>query len=417
MLNTGTVLCGKYEIVKAIGKGGMSAVYLAKDQSSGMQCAVKVVERSGCEKDSSVIVQSLAAEAGLLKRLSSPQLPKIYDIMESSDSFIMVMEYIEGVSLDRVLIENGPQEVENVIGWGMQICDVFSYLHEQTPPIIYRDMKPANIMLKADGSIKIIDFGTARTQKYAVMQQDTTLFGTVGFAAPEQYGGMGQSDPRSDIYCLGATMYNLITGKMPNQGIRMSIANTDGLKDSTIGQVLVKCLQDDPNMRYQTARELRQDLEQLHHAAVGRRNTGWLKRSTSGPSPTVTGGDTSGWQAVTGLSGLIKAGSAAASTQKRNSGWIQSAPQIAKSAALESGEKHTESVTNAGSQTNEEANTMWSKLQILAIFAVVVFAVLAVISALLDKTGAALGSIGLAAVSAVGCIFCVYRNRENSAGK
>ena len=101
-----------------------------------------------------------------------------------------------------------------MIKWAKQLCDVLGYLHSQNPPIIYRDMKPANIMLKPDGNVVLIDFGTAREYKENNIE-DTTCLGTMGYAAPEQFGGMGQTDARTDIYCLGATMYHLVTGMNP----------------------------------------------------------------------------------------------------------------------------------------------------------------------------------------------------------
>ncbi len=408
MLNTGTLLCEQYEIIKTIGKGGMSAVYLAMDRKNSRQCAVKVVERSGIGQDNSVVIQSLAAEASLLKRLSNPHMPQIYDIIETPESFTMVMEYIEGMSLDRVLLEKGPQSVENVIGWGMQVCEVFTYLHEQALPIIYRDMKPANIILKNDGTIKVIDFGTARTQKFKLMWQDTLLIGTVGFAAPEQFGGMGQSDSRSDIYCLGATMYNLLTGKMPNQGMLMSIANTDYLRDAPIGAVLTKCLQDDPNKRYQSARELHQALEQIQNAPARSKPTGWLKR----PAPTASGG----WQALNGLSGLIKGGTTSGQLNKKEtSGWIANGSQpAANAAAAPVSQKLTQAQKEAEPQSPADASggNMWNTLQWVSILAVVIFGALAVYCALAGGTAAAVTSIVLALVSALGCVYCVMQNRE-----
>lgn len=125
------------------------------------------------------------------------------------------MDFIEGESLDKILNEYGAQPEDKVIEWAMQICDVLSYLHSQKPPIIYRDMKPANLMLKPNGNISIIDFGIAREYKEQNLA-DTTVLGTKGYAPPEQYSG--QTDPRSDIFALGMTMHHLLTGIDPRNG-------------------------------------------------------------------------------------------------------------------------------------------------------------------------------------------------------
>ena len=124
------------------------------------------------------------------------------------------MDYIEGNPLSNALEEYGAQPQDMVIAWAKQLCDVLGYLHAQSPPIIYRDMKPSNVMLKPDGNITLIDFGTAREFKEKNLA-DTVCLGTIGYAAPEQFGGMGQTDARTDIYCLGATLYHLVTGQNP----------------------------------------------------------------------------------------------------------------------------------------------------------------------------------------------------------
>ncbi len=274
MLQAGTLICAKYEVVREIGRGGMSVVYLARDYVSGKFFAIKDVERNG-EENNRVVVQSLAGEGRLLKNLSNPYLPRIYDIIEDKDSIMVVMEYIEGTSLDRVIKKNGAQPEADVYRWGMQICEVFDYLHSQIPPIIYRDMKPANLMLLADGSIKIIDFGTARTQKVGmVMHSDTVCIGTEGFAAPEQFGGISQSDARTDIFCLGATLYNLVTGHSPcdrPKGIRPLEEFVPELSQSPLNDIIAKCTRNDPDERYQTAMEL--------HEALRLASLGQLKRS------------------------------------------------------------------------------------------------------------------------------------------
>ena len=215
MAEIGSVIDGKYEILRKIGQGGMSVVYLAMDTHLNKQWAVKEIRKKGNGKDDVVIVNSLLAEANMMKKLDHPSLPRIVDIIDNGETIFVVMDYIEGESLDKILLEYGPQPEELVIAWAKQLCDVLSYLHSQKPPIIYRDMKPANIMLKPEGNIKIIDFGIAREYKEQSLA-DTTVLGTKGYAPPEQYSG--QTDARSDIFALGMTMHHLLTGIDPRGG-------------------------------------------------------------------------------------------------------------------------------------------------------------------------------------------------------
>ena len=182
MAEVGTIIDGKYEILKQIGKGGMSVVYLAMDNRLNKQWAVKEIKKSGKGKNDEVVVNSLLAEANLMKRLDHPALPRIVDIIDKGTTIYVVMDYIEGESLDKILLEYGAQSEELVIEWAKQICDVLGYLHSQKPPIIYRDMKPANIMLKPEGNLKIIDFGIAREYKEQNLA-DTTVLGTKGYAS------------------------------------------------------------------------------------------------------------------------------------------------------------------------------------------------------------------------------------------
>ena len=215
MLKIGSVIDGKYKVLSEIGHGGMSVVYLAINEKANKPWAIKEVRKNGV-KDFEIVRQSLLVETDLLKKLSHPNLPSIVDIIDYDDNFLIVMDYIEGNTLEHTLKEQGAQKQEDVVDWAIQLCDVLDYLHNCKPPIIYRDMKPSNIMLKSDGQVVLIDFGTAREFKKANVA-DTTCLGTQGFAAPEQFGGMGQTDARTDIYCLGATMYYIVTGHNPSE--------------------------------------------------------------------------------------------------------------------------------------------------------------------------------------------------------
>ena len=261
MLEIGSLVDGKYKILNKVGQGGMSVVYLAMNEKANKQWAVKEVRKDGI-KDFEIVKQGLVAETDILKKLSHPNLPSIVDVIDTADSFIIIMDYIQGNSLNKALDEYGAQPQEHVIAWAKQLCDVLGYLHTRNPAIIYRDMKPANVMLKPDGNVTLIDFGTAREFKEKNLA-DTTCLGTVGYAAPEQFGGMGQTDARTDIYCLGATLYHLVTGMNPCEP-PYEIKPIREINPSLSGgleRIILKCTQRDPNDRYQSAAELMYALE------------------------------------------------------------------------------------------------------------------------------------------------------------
>lgn len=257
MTQIGTVIEGKYEILKQIGLGGMSIVYLAMDKRLNKQWAVKEIRKQDNDKNNEVVIQSMITEANLIKRLDHPALPRIVDIIDNGKTLYIVMDYIEGEPLDKVLTEYGAQPQDIVIEWAKQLCDVLDYLHTRTPPIIYRDMKPANIMLKPEGNIKLIDFGIAREYKEKNLA-DTVSLGTKGYAAPEQFGGKGQTDTRTDVYCLGVTLYHLVTGQNPCEPPYelYPIRQWNGSLSGGLEKIIQKCTQLNPDDRYQSCAEL-----------------------------------------------------------------------------------------------------------------------------------------------------------------
>ena len=261
MLEIGSLIEGKYKILNKVGQGGMSVVYLAMNEKANKQWAVKEVRKDGMQ-DFEVVKQGLVAETNILKKLSHPNLPSIIDVIDTEESFIIIMDYIQGNPLNKALEEFGAQPQENVVEWARQLTDVLGYLHSRNPAIIYRDMKPSNIMLKPDGNVMLIDFGTAREYKEKNLA-DTTCLGTVGYAAPEQFGGMGQTDARTDIYCLGATLYHLVTGMNPCEPPYeiKPIREINPALSSGLEKIILKCTQRDPNDRYQSAAELMYALE------------------------------------------------------------------------------------------------------------------------------------------------------------
>lgn len=261
MLEIGSLVDGKYKILSKIGQGGMSVVYLAMNEKANKPWAIKEVRKDGI-KNFEIVRQGLIVETDLLKKLRHPNLPSIIDVIDGDGTFLIVMDYIEGRTLEGIIREQGVQEQAEVISWAKQLGDVMAYLHSQNPPVIYRDMKPANIMLKPDGKVMLIDFGTAREFK-ETGTADTTCLGTKGYAAPEQYGGHGQTDVRTDIYGLGATLYHLLTGHNPGDPPYelYPIRHWNPNLSSGLEEIILKCTQKNPEDRYQSCGELLYALE------------------------------------------------------------------------------------------------------------------------------------------------------------
>jgi len=259
----GQTIDDKYEILKLIGQGGMSKVYLAMDKRLNKQWAIKEIEKRAKDKNNEIVIQSAIAEANLIKQLDHPAIVRIVDIIDNGDVIYIIEDYIEGETLSTILENNGAQPQELVIEWAMQICEALEYLHTRKPPIIYRDMKPANVMLKPDGNIKIIDFGIAREYKDQSLA-DTVSLGTKGYAAPEQFGGRGQTDARTDVYCLGVTLYHLLTGQNPCEPPYeiYPIRHWNPQLSAGLEAIIQKCTQLNPADRYQSCAEL---LYALHH--------------------------------------------------------------------------------------------------------------------------------------------------------
>lgn len=262
MLEIGSLVDGKYKILSEIGHGGMSVVYMAINEKANKTWAVKEVRKDG-RMDFNIVRQGLMAEIDTLKRLKHPYLPSIIDVIEDDETFIIVMDYVEGRSLDKILEEHGVQQESVVVEWAKQLCDVLGYLHSRTPAIIYRDLKPANVMLKPDGTVTLIDFGTAKN--YEINYGETTGIGTIGYAAPEQYigSGLGRTDARTDIYCLGMTLYHLLTGQDPCRNLisDTSIRAVNPALSRGLDSIIRKCTAHQPEDRYQSCEELMYDLE------------------------------------------------------------------------------------------------------------------------------------------------------------
>ena len=261
-LKRGDIIKDRYEVLRLIGQGGMSRVFLAADlKLQNKQWAIKEVDRRAKDPAGRPIEQSLASEADLLSKLDHPNIVNIADIEKSQDYIYVVMDHVEGQSLDKIVREQGPQSEVDVQNWMLQICDALEYLHSQNPPVVYRDMKPGNIMLRPDGNVKLIDLGVAREYKDSA-KSDTIAFGTEGYAAPEQYGSV-QTDPRTDIYGLGATMWHLLGGQAPRKEYPLrNVREVNPSVAEGFAQVIIpKCCELDREKRYQSCSELMNDLE------------------------------------------------------------------------------------------------------------------------------------------------------------
>lgn len=274
MIGIGVVVDGRYRIVEELGRGGMSIVYLAVNERSNKQWAIKAVSKAGlC--DSQVKQKRLQAETELLKGLHHRYLPELVDVIDSEDGLLIVMDYIEGKSLKVLMEEQAAagqlMQVEEILKWGCQLCEVLDYLHTRPVPVIYRDMKPANVIVRANGDIALIDLGAARLFQEG-HEADTICLGTPGFAAPEQYG-FGQTGPQADIYGLGATLHYLMTGQDPLTE-RFSFSKLtlcrpellDGVKGRQrsrilgLEKILERCTRYEAAERYASCGELLRDL-------------------------------------------------------------------------------------------------------------------------------------------------------------
>ena len=261
MIRIGEIIDGRYEILKEIGRGGMSIVYLAMDNRLNKSIVVKEIRRRD-NSNNKLLMNSLKQESDLLKNLDHAALPKIYDIIDRGDIYV-VMDYIEGESLNRKLKREGKIQAKEVINYGIQLAKVLSYLHNRPTPIIYRDMKPDNVMLTPDGRIKLIDFGISKEYKVDT-ESDTTNLGTRAFAAPEQIAGL-KTNARTDIYSLGVTLYNLVTGKSLNDPPFMlkPIREWDSSLPEGLEYIIKKCTETDPADRYENCDDLLYDLENV----------------------------------------------------------------------------------------------------------------------------------------------------------
>lgn len=273
MIEKNTIIDGKYKIIKEIGRGGMSQVYLVINQRVGKHWAMKTVNYKQC-KNNDLAIKSLTKELYMLKRLQHRFLPNIIDIVEENHQLCIIMDYIEGQPLENLLRQQMATKhcglnPELVLDVARQLCQVFIYLHSQNPPIIYGDLKPSNIIVRPDGQICLIDFGTAVFKE----QIEKIHMGTAGFAAPEQYNSDTGLVPETDIFAFGAVIYYLLTGckakKYAKKEKLLSLNQKQIMTQETSGyvkalsgleRILDKCIQSNVENRYHSFSLLYQDI-------------------------------------------------------------------------------------------------------------------------------------------------------------
>ncbi len=256
----------------------MSRVYLALDTVLNKQWAAKEIKNVADEAQRELIVASLITESNMIKRFDHPAIPRIVDIVDEDGTLFVIMDYIEGRTFENILKIEGAQAEEDAVDWAVQLCDVLDYLHQRNPPVIYRDMKPANVMLKPNGIVSLIDFGIAREYRadgndVTAAVGDTVQLGTRGFAPPEQYGGSGQTDARTDVYALGATMFNLLTNVSPADmpAIMPPVRQVAPDVSPGLERIIAKATQINPDDRYRGCAEMAYDLEHYREEDAGRR--------------------------------------------------------------------------------------------------------------------------------------------------
>ncbi len=255
-------LKNRYEILSVIGRGGMGCVYKVADRQRGGKVLaakeLRVGNLAAAKLDDAV--SQFRGEAMILTRLSHPNIPRIYEYFLLRGSYYIIMEYIEGRTLEQVLAEQKGRPVDEPTGlsWALQICRAMRFLSVQKPrPIVFRDLKPSNIMITGDGKVKLIDFGIARFFKDDKIE-DTFVYGTPGYAAPEQYGA-GQTDVRADIFSLGATLHHALTGRSPSLSPldfpEPRLLNPDLSRQTSA--IIKKALEPHREKRFQSALEMK----------------------------------------------------------------------------------------------------------------------------------------------------------------
>lgn len=265
------------KVVKALGQGGNSRVFLGKRSTDGGLVTLKTARLTDGKPDIHSI-KSFENEANILTALEHTAIPRFYGRIQNG----IMLEYFEGSSLEKVLLSKGTFSEKETAKIALELAEILRYLHGVRRPVIYRDLKPANIVLKGDGHVALIDFGAARFYRSGE-RGDTTNLGTYGFAAPEQFGNLGQTDPRTDIYCFGMTLLQLISGIDPKDDEavkRCKQFGVSGISDEFM-QIIDKCTRPDREDRFKSAKEIQKALLTYPKLVRKRKALGLLKTTTA----------------------------------------------------------------------------------------------------------------------------------------
>jgi|GEM_PF-5080202 len=300
-MQSGNILRGKYVMDRLLGQGACGAVWVAHDAAEPVRkYAVKeLINNNADPAGRNEAIDLFFKEAGILSNLRHSGLPRIFDFFSEGQSYFLVMEFVPGTSLKKFLDQSGQPVLEVIAaGWALQILDVLEYLHRQLPaPVIFRDLKPSNIMLLPNGRVELVDFGIARIFDPA-KNNDTVCLGTPGYAAPEQYPGSGrQSDPRSDLYALGVLLHQALTLEDPvSHPFQFAPANTLNPSVSQEMTALIeKATRMAPAVRFQNTDEFREAINDALNPAPRRPAPGGAKApgkpagAPSGPQGVMRG--------------------------------------------------------------------------------------------------------------------------------
>ena len=268
----------KYEVIKSLGKGSMGKVFLVKKNNSFF--ALKESPNTNFFEKSNK-GKTFSNEAKLLSNIVHPGLPDFYDCFELGTNNYILMEYIEGSSLEDILNEEkGPLREKDVLNWGIHLCEILFYLHTLKPqPVIYRDLKPSNIIITDEGLARLIDFGVSRRYNPG-KDRDTERLGTPGYAAPEQYRKKAQSTPRSDIYALGVVLFQLLTFYDPSDTpFRLpSLRKLNPLISEELEWIIGKAMNLDPRDRYLDSALFMEELVDYYEEKFGPYNSPYRKK-------------------------------------------------------------------------------------------------------------------------------------------
>ena len=282
MLGRGEVLAGDYVIDALLGKGGMGCVYRAHVQEQpSVAVAIKELPPTVRLSSGQLVAQGISSQMRLMKRVNHPHIAKLLDAFLWNGSFYFVFEYVAGRSLQSIVATSGALPERQALEYARELCDILGYLHGLEPAVVYRDMKPSNVLLDDAGALNVVDLGIAREFKAADDQRkDTVAFGTQGYAPPEQYG-CAQTDARSDIYALGCTLWHLLAGCPPPMEFPLpSIRAVNPQVSEACDALIQRCTQLDRVERYQTCAHLAHDIQHIldgqacreDHAGEGARN-------------------------------------------------------------------------------------------------------------------------------------------------